>query len=158
MDGALISPWHTPPTCPAWIRMRGEVPCISRPSGSPPPRRAVGSQSMSPGSETADVLETSVPAVNSALQRAHAAMRQHLPQRRTEWPPGTETTAAERELLERYIAFSETPDQAGLKRLLSDDVRFSMPPHPGVCEGRDNVVDCASRAASAPRRSARCAA
>jgi RNA polymerase sigma-70 factor (TIGR02960 family) len=91
--------------------------------------------------ETAETLETSVPAVSSALQRAHAAMKQHLPERRTEWPPGTDTTAAERELLERYIAFSETPDPAGLKRLLSDDVRFSMPPQPGVWEGRDNVID-----------------
>jgi RNA polymerase sigma-70 factor (ECF subfamily) len=91
--------------------------------------------------ETADLLETTVPAVNSALQRAHAAMREHLPERRSEWARGTDATAAERELLERYIAYSETPDPAGLKRLLSDDVRFSMPPQPGVWVGRDAVVD-----------------
>ena len=90
--------------------------------------------------ETADVLETSVPAVNSALQRAHAAMRQHLPERRTEWAPGAEATAAERELLERYVRHSETPDPAALKQLLSTDVRFSMPPQPGVWQGRDEVV------------------
>jgi RNA polymerase sigma-70 factor (TIGR02960 family) len=91
--------------------------------------------------ETADVLETSVAAVNSALQRARAAMKEHLPARRTEWPSGTDATAAERELLERYIAYSETPDPSALKRLLSEDVRFSMPPQPGVWEGRDAVVD-----------------
>jgi RNA polymerase sigma-70 factor (TIGR02960 family) len=91
--------------------------------------------------ETADVLETTAPAVNSALQRARAAMREHLPERRTEWAAGTDATAGERELLDRYVEFSETPDPHALKRLLSEDVRFSMPPQPGVWEGRDEVVD-----------------
>src|SRR4051812_9891209 len=91
--------------------------------------------------ETADVLETSVPAVNSALQRARAAMKEHLPDRRTDWPSGTDATAAERELLERYVAYSQTPDPSALKRLLSEDARFSMPPQPGLWEGRDAVVD-----------------
>jgi RNA polymerase sigma-70 factor (TIGR02960 family) len=90
--------------------------------------------------ETADLLETTVPAVNSALQRARSAMREHLPERRAEWAPDTDATAAERELLDRYIEYSETPDPLALKRLLSEDVRFSMPPTPGVWEGRDAVV------------------
>ena len=90
--------------------------------------------------ETAAVLETSVPAVNSALQRARAAMREHLPERRTEWASGPAASAAERELLERYVEYSETPDPVALKRVLSEDVRFSMPPQPGLWEGRDVVV------------------
>jgi RNA polymerase sigma-70 factor (TIGR02960 family) len=90
--------------------------------------------------ETADVLETSVPAVNSALQRAHAAMKQHLPERRTEWAPDADATTAERALVERVIEYSESPDPLALKRLLSEDVRFSMPPEPGLWEGRDTVV------------------
>jgi RNA polymerase sigma-70 factor (ECF subfamily) len=91
--------------------------------------------------ETADVLETTVPAVNSALQRARAAMKKHLPEQRTEWAPGTDATAAERALLDRYIEYSESPNPAAFKKLLSDDVRFSMPPEPGVWEGPDAVVD-----------------
>jgi RNA polymerase sigma-70 factor (TIGR02960 family) len=90
--------------------------------------------------ETAAVLETSVPAVNSALQRAHAAMKEHLPERRSEWPADVDATAAERQLLARYLEHSESPDPTGLKELLSEDVRFSMPPQPGLWEGRDNVV------------------
>jgi RNA polymerase sigma-70 factor (TIGR02960 family) len=91
--------------------------------------------------ETAFVLETSVPAVNSALRRARAAMRENLPERRSEWAPGTDVTAAERELLERYVRYSETPDPEALKRVLSEDVRFSMPPQPGVWQGRDTVIE-----------------
>ena len=90
--------------------------------------------------ETADVLETSVPAVNSALQRARATMSRHLPERRSEWPSATDATAAERELLERYVEYSESQEPLALKRLLSEDVRFSMPPQPGIWEGRDHVV------------------
>jgi RNA polymerase sigma-70 factor (TIGR02960 family) len=90
--------------------------------------------------ETAGVLETSVPAVNSALQRARAAMKEHLPEQRTEWASGADATAAERELLERYVEYSETPDPLALKRVLSEDVRFSMPPEPGIWEGCEEVV------------------
>jgi RNA polymerase sigma-70 factor (TIGR02960 family) len=90
--------------------------------------------------ETAALLETTVPAVNSALQRAHAAMKAQLPERRAEWAPQTDATAAERALLERYVEYTETPNPQALKLLLSDDVRFSMPPVPGVWEGRDTVV------------------
>jgi RNA polymerase sigma-70 factor (ECF subfamily) len=92
--------------------------------------------------ETASVLETSVPAVNSALQRARAAMGDHLPEHRDEWPSGTDVTAAERELLDRYVEYSEGPDPIALKRLLSEDVRFSMPPQPGLWEGREEVFQC----------------
>jgi RNA polymerase sigma-70 factor (TIGR02960 family) len=92
--------------------------------------------------ETADVLETTAPAVNSALQRARTAMKEHLPERRDEWPSGTDATAAERELVDRYVEYGETPDPLAFKRLFSEDLRFSMPPQPGVWEGRDTVVQC----------------
>ena len=91
--------------------------------------------------EAATVLETSVPSVNSALQRARAAMQEHLPERREEWPSDTDATAAERELLERYVEYSESPRPLELKQLVSEDVRFSMPPYPGVWVGRDAVVE-----------------
>jgi RNA polymerase sigma-70 factor, ECF subfamily len=90
--------------------------------------------------ETADLLETSVPAVNSALQRARAGMSHNLPERRLEWAPGTDASAAERELLERLIAHSEDPNPEGLAELMHDEVRFLMPPQPGVWQGRDVVV------------------
>ena len=45
-----------------------------------------------PAKDTAALLDTSVAAVNSALQRAHAALKQHLPERRTDWAAGGATS------------------------------------------------------------------
>jgi hypothetical protein len=66
-----------------------------------------------PASETASLLETSVAAANSALQRARATMQKHLPARRTEWSAG-EPSAEERALLERAFG----PDRDGDWRLV----------------------------------------
>jgi RNA polymerase sigma-70 factor (ECF subfamily) len=90
--------------------------------------------------ETAELLETTVASVNSALQRAHAGLREHLPEPRAQWRPEQEPSAAERELLARYVEASEQADAEGFVALLHDDVRFSMPPYPGTWEGRDAVI------------------
>jgi RNA polymerase sigma-70 factor (ECF subfamily) len=108
--------------------------------------------------ETAELLETTVASVNSALQRAHAGLREHLPEPRAQWRPEQEPSAAERELLARYVEASEQADPEGFVAVLHDDVRFWMPPQPGVWEGRDTVVGAGWRAASARTRSGRCAA
>ena len=93
-----------------------------------------------PAKDTAALLETSVPAANSALQRARAALKEHLPEQRAEWAPGTDPSAAERALIQRYIAASEEGDAQAIAALMRDDARFSMPPQPGVWEGRDSIV------------------
>jgi RNA polymerase sigma-70 factor (TIGR02960 family) len=90
--------------------------------------------------ETAELLETTVASVNSALQRARAGMREHLPEQRLEWAPGSDPTAAERDLLDRYVALTEQADTRGLATVLHEDLRFSMPPQPGVWQGRDRCV------------------
>jgi RNA polymerase sigma-70 factor (TIGR02960 family) len=90
--------------------------------------------------ETASLLETTEASVNSALQRARAGLRERLPERRAEWAPGADPTAAERELLDRYVELSERADAQGLAALLHEDVRFTMPPQPGTWVGRDRVV------------------
>ncbi|MTD12360.1 sigma-70 family RNA polymerase sigma factor [Nakamurella sp. YIM 132087] len=89
--------------------------------------------------ETARLLETTEASVNSALQRARAGLRTALPVDRREWQAGA-LTAAEQELLARYVECNERVDAAGVAALLHEDVRFSMPPHPGVWSGRDTVV------------------
>jgi RNA polymerase sigma-70 factor (ECF subfamily) len=93
-----------------------------------------------PAKDAADLLETSVASVNSALQRARAELRERLPERRSEWPAGEDPTAAEKALLARYVDATERGDMALMAATLREDLRFSMPPEPGVFEGRDEII------------------
>ena len=68
--------------------------------------------------ETARLLETTEASVNSALQRARAGLRKSLPEDREAWQHAAEATAAERELLARYVECSERVDAEGLAALL----------------------------------------
>ena len=90
--------------------------------------------------ETARLLETSEASVNSALQRARSGLRETLPEDREAWRPGVAPTAAERELLARYVEYSERADPEAFAALMHEDVRFSMPPQPGVWAGRSTVI------------------
>jgi RNA polymerase sigma-70 factor (TIGR02960 family) len=92
-----------------------------------------------PAKDVAELLGDSVNSVNSALQRARAGMREHLPAERQDWTGG-EQDAGTRELVRRYTDASVTKDVAGIAAMLRDDVRCSMPPTPGLYVGRDAVV------------------
>ena len=88
--------------------------------------------------ETGAALEISVAGVNSALQRARAGLKAHLPKERLEWDaPGS---AAERQLIARYVEASEENDVNAIAALMHEDARFSMPPEPGLFVGRDSIV------------------
>jgi RNA polymerase sigma-70 factor, ECF subfamily len=90
--------------------------------------------------ETASLLGTSVAAVNSALQRARATMRQHLPRRRLEWAPDSDPNEAERALLQRYVDATERADTTELVELLREDALFSMPPEAEWRVGAEAIV------------------
>jgi RNA polymerase sigma-70 factor (ECF subfamily) len=90
--------------------------------------------------DTAALLGTSVASVNSALQRARAALKKHLPERRLEWESGSDPTTAQRALVGRYVEATERADAEALAELLTEDARFSMPPEPGLFVGRDRIV------------------
>ncbi|WP_246613792.1 RNA polymerase subunit sigma-70 [Paractinoplanes bogorensis] len=92
-----------------------------------------------PARDVAELLGDSVNSVNSALQRARAGMREHLPASRQDWNGGTDD-AATRDLVRRFTEASVAKDVDGLAALLRDDVRCSMPPTPGLFLGRDAVV------------------
>ena len=76
--------------------------------------------------ESARLLDSSVAAVNSALQRARATLEERLPG----GPPRTAVAAsdAQRALLERYVRAWESTDVDGLTALLKEDAVMSMPP------------------------------
>jgi len=92
-----------------------------------------------PAKDVAELLGDSVNSVNSALQRARAGMREHLPAERQDWG-GAEDDAATRELVRRYTEASVATDIDAIAAMLRDDVRCSMPPTPGLQIGRDAVV------------------
>jgi RNA polymerase sigma factor (sigma-70 family) len=73
--------------------------------------------------ETAGLLDLTVPAANSALQRARATLRS------TQWTP-SRPSAGEQALLTGMIEAHEHADIDHLVRLVRDDIRISMPPAP----------------------------
>ncbi|GAB2617756.1 sigma-70 family RNA polymerase sigma factor [Streptomyces capparidis] len=77
--------------------------------------------------ETAELLESSVASVNSALQRARATLAAGggVPDTDT-YKPLDET---QRALLARYVEAFEAFDIDGLKRLLHEDAVLNMPPY-----------------------------
>ncbi|MET8053878.1 RNA polymerase subunit sigma-70 [Streptosporangium sp. NPDC005286] len=93
-----------------------------------------------PATETAALLDTSVASVKSALQRARATLKQHLPQRREDWAPSAEPSADERALLRRYVQAHQRADLGALTGLLAEDVQMTMPPHPAWLVGRDALL------------------
>lgn len=87
--------------------------------------------------EAADLLDISVPAVNSALQRARARLRERLPSHKPAWPPGVDASAAERDLLKKYVEAGEAADFRALESIIRADATFRMPPQPGTAAGRE---------------------
>jgi RNA polymerase sigma-70 factor (ECF subfamily) len=90
--------------------------------------------------DTAALLEASIASANSALQRARATLRDHLPERRTEWAPSSGPSEEERELLRRYVEAHERADADALAELLREDARLTMPPHPTWYAGREAIL------------------
>src|SRR3954464_7149972 len=75
--------------------------------------------------EVAELLETSVPSVNSALQRARATLEAS---KVSAADPAPELDEADRELLARYVAAFERYDMDALTSLIHEDATQSMPP------------------------------
>ncbi|MEV0806679.1 sigma-70 family RNA polymerase sigma factor [Micromonospora sp. NPDC050200] len=103
-------------------------------------------------SEAAALLDTSVPAVHSALQRARATLREQWPGGRLEWSPAGVPDSAQRELLERYIAAHERADPQGVVDLLREDVRLTIEPGVGEWTGRAAVARALRRDMNTPGR------
>ena len=98
-----------------------------------------------PAADTAALLETSVAAANSALQRARAIMREHLPRERSDWQVRT-PSAVDRDLLDQFIAAHERLDAAAVARIASAQIRVTMPPYPYRYEGIDGLAPLLERA------------
>lgn len=86
-----------------------------------------------PAAESAEILETSVASINSALQRARAA----LAARSETEPP--ELTEAQQDMLGRYVHAFESYNIDSLTALMREDATFCMPPYSLWLQGPRDV-------------------
>jgi RNA polymerase sigma-70 factor (TIGR02960 family) len=98
-----------------------------------------------PASETASLLQISVAAANSALQRARVTMQEHLPARRTQWA-AAKPSAEERDLLDRFIDAHERCDATAAVAIAAADIRITMPPRPFRFDGLEMLARLLERA------------
>jgi RNA polymerase sigma-70 factor (ECF subfamily) len=87
--------------------------------------------------ETAQILDLTVASVNSALQRARAAL---AAQRPDPFDIAGSGDAEHRDLLRRYVTAFEAHDIEGLKAILREDAVASMPPFPWRLTGAKAIA------------------
>ena len=91
--------------------------------------------------EVAEALETTPASVDSALQRAHKAVAQRVPERTQQ---ATLRALGDEELratVDRFAAAWERSDVEAVKAMLAEDAVFAMPPHPVWLAGRDAIAE-----------------
>ena len=84
-------------------------------------------------SEVAELLDTSVASVNSALQRARATLA-------TADVREADSGEIDRALLDRYVAAFESYDMQALTSLIQEDATQSMPPYDLWLHGREDIL------------------
>jgi RNA polymerase sigma-70 factor (TIGR02960 family) len=89
--------------------------------------------------EVADLLETSVASVNSALQRARKVVEQRVPGTSQQATLRSLEDGEIRKLADRYARAWETGDVEAIVAMLTDDARYAMPPLPQWYEGRAGI-------------------
>jgi RNA polymerase sigma-70 factor (ECF subfamily) len=87
--------------------------------------------------EVAELLDTTVASVNSALQRARATLASKTLDSTAEPEPLDDQQQA---LLDRYVDAFERYDMPSLTALLHDDVRWNMPPYALWLQTHEDVV------------------
>ncbi|MEV0385094.1 RNA polymerase subunit sigma-70 [Nonomuraea sp. NPDC050643] len=140
----LAAPSHGEPDAVTVERETIELAYLAAIQHLPPRQRAVlilRDVAGWPAEETSGALELSVSAVKSALQRARATLRAHLPAWRSQWGPATAPTDDERAVLRRYMEASVAGDLRALAELLREDARQTMPPASLVYDGRTAILD-----------------
>ena len=97
--------------------------------------------------EVAASLDTTVPSVNSALQRARKAVAERLPARSQQATLRSLGDARIRQLVEAYVDAWSRGDVDAVRALLAADATFSMPPWSRWWRGRDTIAEMAKEAA-----------
>jgi RNA polymerase sigma-70 factor (ECF subfamily) len=87
--------------------------------------------------EVAELLDTTVASVNSALQRARATLEASDV---SSTDPAPAMDESQRELLMRYVEAFERYDMDALTSLIQEDATQSMPPYELWLSGRENIL------------------
>jgi RNA polymerase sigma-70 factor (ECF subfamily) len=95
--------------------------------------------------ETAAILELSVAAANSALQRARDAISERVAARDPGWSPDG-ITEADRALLAAFIEAHERQDPVAAIAVIREDIRVAMPPNPGLFTGHAAIAGLMAQA------------
>jgi RNA polymerase sigma-70 factor (ECF subfamily) len=103
-------------------------------------------------SEVAEMLESTVDSVNSALKRARANLHERLPSNGDRPPPPAPGSASEQATVAKFVRAYEAADLDALVAVLTDDVFMSMPPMPFEYVGRDAVIQFCALLFRAGRR------
>jgi RNA polymerase sigma-70 factor (ECF subfamily) len=90
--------------------------------------------------EVAEMLDTTVDSVKSALKRARAGLEGHRSAAAGHEPPPSAGSPAENTIVAGFVHAWEAADIDALVALLTDDVFMSMPPLPLEYEGREVVA------------------
>jgi RNA polymerase sigma-70 factor (ECF subfamily) len=89
--------------------------------------------------EVAEALETTPAAVYSALQRAHKAVEERLPQQSQQETLRSVGDEGVREIVERYVDAWERHDVEAVAAMLTEDATLAMPPIPTWFRSREAV-------------------
>ena len=87
--------------------------------------------------EVADMLDSTVESVNSALKRARAGLEMKLQSDGDRLPTPTSDSPSDDAIVAKFVAAYESSDLDSLVALLTDDVFISMPPLPFEYQGRE---------------------
>jgi len=90
--------------------------------------------------EVAEMLDSTVDSVNSALKRARATLQQRLPATDEREPPPAPTSPSEEAVVSEFVRAYESGDLDAIVALLTEDTFISMPPIPLEYQGRDLVA------------------
>jgi RNA polymerase sigma-70 factor (ECF subfamily) len=90
--------------------------------------------------EVAELLDTSVPSVNSALQRARKAVDERLPEQSQQATLRALGDDGMREIVERYTDAMQRADVDAVVSMLADDAAWSMPPLRTWFRGLDEIA------------------
>ena len=90
--------------------------------------------------EVADMLDTTIDSVKSALKRARATLQRTESSEPARAPAPASGSQAEEAIVAKFVHAYQSSDIDALVALLTDDVFISMPPQPHQYEGHDAAV------------------